>query len=77
MLSIACYPSYERIAALDRRFDGLSAIGVVRRRGFGAAFALVLRGHRPISTASSIYSVALQTVSRRWRGGARPNLKAA
>ena len=47
-----------------------------RRRGFGVAIVLVLRGHRPISTASSIYSVALQTVSRRWRG-ARPNLKAA
>jgi hypothetical protein len=49
---------------------------VARRRGGRLAAALDLRGHRRISTASSIYSVALQTVSRRWRR-ARPNLKAA
>ena len=57
-----------------RLFAGAVLIYEVALRGFGVAIVLVLRGRRPISTASSIYSVALQTVSRRWRG-ARPKLK--
>ena len=52
-----------------RLFAGAVLIYEVALRGFGVAIVLVLRGRRPISTASSIYSVALQTVSRRWRGG--------